>query len=189
MDYGYEYGYSSSLDGGSVGSAVAGAMIVVWIIVLAVSIISIIGMVKLFKKFGKPGWAAIVPIYNTWVLFEMGGLPGWLSLIPMVNYVCVYIAYFKIAQNLGKSTGFAICTIFFLPICMLIMAFDKSYPINNGGYYNNQMQGQPMNNGYYNGQMQGQPVNNYQQPMNQPPVQNMFVPNDGQNGQNPNQNM
>ncbi len=56
----------------------------------------------------------------------MGGLPGWLCLIPGVNGFCILAAYYQIAKKLGKSTGFAICTILFLPIFVLVMGFDKS---------------------------------------------------------------
>jgi len=30
-----------------------------------------------FVKAGRPGWAAIVPIYNGWVFFEISSKPGW----------------------------------------------------------------------------------------------------------------
>lgn len=134
-------------------------------------------MIKLYKKFNRPGWAPIVPIYNMWVLFEMGDLPGWLSLIPGVNGICTLVAYFQIAKKLGKSTGFAVCTIFFMPICVLIMSFDSSMPVNqniNNNYQgmNNNYQG--MNNNYQgmnNQQMNNaQNMVNNQQPMNQQPM-------------------
>ena len=34
------------------------------IIALAVGILQIVAMWKLFNKAGKPGWASIVPVYN-----------------------------------------------------------------------------------------------------------------------------
>ena len=139
-------------------------------------------MIKLFKKFGKPGWAPIVPIYNMWVLLEMGGLPGWLCLIPFANTVCIYVAYFQIAKKLGKSTGFCVCTIFFLPICLFIMAFDKSIPNNqevNNNFQGMNNQGQ-MNDNQFSGNNQ-QPIQ--QQPMFQQPSvsesqTNTFVPSE-----------
>ena len=167
MDYSYDYGYggydSMPIDSfDSSFSASAGPTL------------AVVGII--------PGWAPIVPIYNMWVLFEMGNLPGWLSLIPGVNGICTLVAYFQIAKKLGKSTGFAVCTIFFMPICVLIMSFDSSMPVNqnmNNNYQgmNNNYQG--MNNNYQG--MNNQQMNNaqnmvnnqqpmYQQPMNQQPM-------------------
>ena len=37
---------------------------VFWFKWLAVVIVTIAGMWKTFEKAGKPGWAAIIPIYN-----------------------------------------------------------------------------------------------------------------------------
>lgn len=178
MDFSYDYNYgygdygTTSMDGldSSFGMLSGAALAITVIISLAVFVVTLIAKIKLYKKFKKPGWAAVVPIYNTWVLFEMGGLPGWLSLIPGVNGICTLVAYFQIAQKLGKSTGFAVCTLIFLPICALIMGFDSSMPVNQN--MNNNFQG--MNNNNQN--MNNQPMNNAQnmvnnqQPMMQQPV-------------------
>ncbi len=134
---------------------------------LAVVIVELIAMIKLFKKFGKPGWAPIIPIYNMWVLLEMGGLPGWLCFIPGVNGLCILVAYFQIAKKLGKSTGFAVCTIFFLPICVLIMGFDKSTVVEQG--MNNNYNNQNMNNQHQMNNSQFMASN--QQPMQMPQQQ------------------
>lgn len=175
MDYGYDYSYGYGdfdVDAFNSASSMASTAIIVTLLIsLALVIVTLIAMIKLYKKFGRPGWAPIVPIYNMWVLFEMGGLPGWLCLIPFANGVCAYVAYFQIAKKLGKSTGFCVCTILFLPICLLIMAFDKSMP-------NNQL----MDNSYQSMNNQGQMNNsqfdiNNQQPMQQP-VANTFVSNE-----------
>ena len=49
-------------------------MMLVW---FAVVLILIISMWKIFTKAGKPGWAAIVPIYNIIVLLEIVCKPIW----------------------------------------------------------------------------------------------------------------
>ena len=38
---------------------------------LAIVIFSIITMWKIFEKAGEPGWASIIPIYNTYIEFEI----------------------------------------------------------------------------------------------------------------------
>ena len=191
MDYGYDYSYGYGEYDATVYDSVNGMTTAIatttLIIGLVVAIATLIAMIKLFKKFGKPGWAPIVPIYNMWVLLEMGGLPGWLCLIPFANGICVYIAYFQIAKKLGKSTGFCVCTIFFLPICLFIMAFDKSIPNNqevNNNIQSMNNQGQ-MNNNQFAGNnqqpIQQQPMMNINSEVNAPvqqPVANTFVPSE-----------
>ena len=41
-----------------------------WLVWLAVVILTIAGMWKTFEKAGKPGWAAIIPIYNIYVILR-----------------------------------------------------------------------------------------------------------------------
>jgi len=71
----------------------------------------IASMWKIFTKAGKPGWAAIIPIYNLIVLLEIAGKPLWwfiLMLIPFVNIVVFIMVLVSIARNFGKGVGFAI---------------------------------------------------------------------------------
>lgn len=88
------------------------------IIVLVIAIFVIAGMWKVFQKAGKPGWAAIIPIYNIIVLLEIAKKPTWwlilyfLGMIPLIGIfislavgVMVGIA---VAKNFGKSDGFGI---------------------------------------------------------------------------------
>ncbi len=83
-------------------------MMLVW---LAVLLIILISMWKIFEKAGKPGWAAIIPIYNVIVMLEIAGKPLWwfiLMLIPIVNFVVLIIVLIAFARNFGKGVGFAI---------------------------------------------------------------------------------
>ena len=57
--------------------AAAGAGLFIILIYLAIVLLMIASMWKVFTKAGKPGWAAIVPIYNTIVLLEIVGKPIW----------------------------------------------------------------------------------------------------------------
>ena len=44
-------------------------------IYLAIIVVVIAGLWKVFAKAGKPGWAAIIPIYNLIVLIQVAGKP------------------------------------------------------------------------------------------------------------------
>jgi len=98
---------------------------------LAVIFVCIAALWKTFEKAGKPGWAAIVPFYNTYVMLEIAGRPGWwllLMFIPFVNLIFSFIVSLDIARCFGKGAGFGV-GLFFLPfIFFSILAFgDAGY--------------------------------------------------------------
>jgi hypothetical protein len=99
------------------------------IIGLAVLVLWVASMWKVFTKAGKPGWAAIIPIYNVIVLLEIAGKPGWwivLYLIPVVSLIVSIIVLVSLANNFGKGVGFAL-GILFLPVIFLpILAFGSA---------------------------------------------------------------
>jgi len=111
--------------GGGIGGIIIG------LIYLAVIVIDIIGMWKIFVKAGKPGWAALIPIYNIIVLLEIIGKPVWwivLFLIPIVSLVIMIITFLKLAEVFGKSGGFAVGLILLAPIFIPILGFgDAKY--------------------------------------------------------------
>jgi hypothetical protein len=76
---------------------------------LAVLVLSIAGMWKVFTKAGKPGWASIVPVYNIIILLEIAGKPLWWTIfvfIPFANLVVLIIVWIEVAHRFGRSTGF-----------------------------------------------------------------------------------
>ena len=84
---------------------------IILVVYLAILITIIAGFWKVFTKAGKPGWAAIIPIYNIIVLLEVAGKPLWwviLFLIPVVNFVMLIIVCLAVAKNFGKSGAFGI---------------------------------------------------------------------------------
>lgn len=85
----------------------SGAM---FVFVIAVWVVMIASMWKVFEKAGKPGWAAIIPIYNAIILLEIVGKPIWwffLFLIPVVNLIIAIMVLMDLAKSFGKSAGFA----------------------------------------------------------------------------------
>ena len=82
---------------------------VFWIICIAIGIFYVATMWKVFEKAGKPGWASIIPIYNTIVMLQIAGRPIWwilLFLIPLVNIVIVIIMHIDISKAFGHGVGF-----------------------------------------------------------------------------------
>ncbi|NOZ34944.1 MAG: hypothetical protein GXO80_06565 [Chlorobi bacterium] len=102
---------------------------VVIIIYLAFLVFEIAALWKVFVKAGKPGWAAIVPIYNLIVLIEITGKPLWwfiLFLIPFVNYIFIVWVINLVSKSFGKEVGFTLGLIFLAPIFWPILGFGKA---------------------------------------------------------------
>jgi hypothetical protein len=108
------------------------------IICLAIGVVMIAAMWKLFTKAGQPGWAAIVPIYNIIVLLKIVGKPLWwliLFMIPFVNFVIMLLLCIELAKSFGKSTGFGIGLLFLGVIFFPMLAFGNDRymgPANSG---------------------------------------------------------
>lgn len=93
------------------GALFGGAFFVFFLLACTVAVIMIASMWKVFVKAGKPGWAAIIPIYILLILLEIAGRPGWwflLFLVPVLNFVMAIIVYLDLAKSFGKGAGFAV---------------------------------------------------------------------------------
>jgi Family of unknown function (DUF5684) len=111
------------------GAAVAGAGIGATLLYIAVLLAVIIGLWKVFTKAGKPGWAILIPIYNTIVMLEIAGRPIWwiiLLFIPFANIVVSIIVSIDIAKAFGKGIGFGLGLAFFPFIFYPILGYGSS---------------------------------------------------------------
>ena len=111
-------------DYGSGGMGVVGTLLYIVVIVFY-----IFCLWKIFVKAGKPGWAAIIPIYNLLVELEIVGRPWyWLLLmfIPVVDVVLGIIVLFRMSKVFGHGTGFGFGLLFLSFIFLPILAFDDS---------------------------------------------------------------
>ena len=117
-----DYSYSYTSHGKAPGP-------VFWICWLVFVVLMVAALWKVFAKAGQPGWAAIIPIVNTYFLIKVAGRPGWwliLIFIPLVGLVIWIILCIDVAKNFGKGTGFGI-GLFFLPfIFFLILGFGTA---------------------------------------------------------------
>ncbi len=113
MDYNY---------GGEMG-------VVGWIFYIAFIAFYLYCMWRIFVKAGKPGWAAIIPIYNIVMELEIIGRPWWwvlLMFVPLVNVVIAIIVLFDLAKVFGKGTGFGFGLLFLSFIFIPILAFGDA---------------------------------------------------------------
>lgn len=101
---------------------------VIWLIAIVVAIVSLVFMWKMFTKAGKPGWAAIVPIYNQVVTLQIIGRPVWwvvLMFIPFVNLWIWVVVLADLAKAYSRSVGFSVVLFFFTVIGYGVLAFSK----------------------------------------------------------------
>lgn len=137
---GLGYGtYSATSAASSAGIAAAfGTMLFAMLMpVLIMYIVVVIGMWKVFTKAGRPGWAAIIPIYNMYVITEISGQNGLLILINLIpgvgSIIWSIMVALKLAPAFGKDTGFAIGLILLGPIFYCILGFGSAQYTLGGG--------------------------------------------------------
>lgn len=129
MNYSYDYGYTTTVDSTEALGILAGVGVVSWIISMAICVVMIIAMWKIFKKAGKNGWEAIVPVYNIIVMLEISNIPVWqivFYFIPFANIYIMFKQYIELAKKFGKSSGFGVLTAFFPFICLPILGFGSA---------------------------------------------------------------
>jgi hypothetical protein len=115
---------AAAANGGDQGPGVG-----VYIFAILFSVLMIAAMWKVFTKAGKPGWAAIVPIYNIIVLLQIAGKPVWwiiLFFIPIVSLIIAILTYVALAERFGKGGGFAVGLVLLGPIFFPILGFGSA---------------------------------------------------------------
>ena len=114
--------YESTLSGG--------ALTAILLCSLAFTIFIWAAMWKVFVKAGQPGWAAIIPIYNTYIMTKIGGKPGWwvliILLVPIVNIIFAIWLINMVSKSFGKGEGFTAGLILLGIIFWPILGFGSS---------------------------------------------------------------
>ncbi len=108
---------------GAAGGIVAGLF---GLFYLAAIVLVIAGMWKTFVKAGKPGWGAIIPIYNMILLLQIAKRPLWwivLFFIPIVNLIIAILVSLDVAKYFGRGPGFGLGLAFLPFIFYLILGF------------------------------------------------------------------
>lgn len=86
---------------------------------------------KIFTKAGKPGWAALIPIYNIVVLLEILKMPLWwlaMFFVPCLNLVAAIMIALRLAKAFGKDTMFGVGIILLGIVFLPLLAFgDATY--------------------------------------------------------------
>ena len=107
------------------------------IVYIAIIVVEVAALWKVFVKAGQPGWAAIIPIYNLYVLLKVIGRPAWWLLlfvigviVPLVGWILLVvisiIIAIDLAKSFAKSSGFAVGLFFLNFIFVPILGFGES---------------------------------------------------------------
>lgn len=91
---------------------------------IVISVLLIVALWKIFEKAGEPGWAAIIPFYNTYVAFRVAGMNPWLFLllfIPLVNFVIAIVWAIKLGAAFGKGGVWSFFLLILLPFIGYVM--------------------------------------------------------------------
>lgn len=88
---------------------------------------------KIFKKAGRHGWAAIVPVYNEITYLKVSNLSAWwilILIIPVIGWaiygIIKIISNFTLADAYGKGILFGFGLLIFEIIFESILAFNKN---------------------------------------------------------------
>jgi len=103
----------------------------VWVLSLALLVLTLIGYWKVFTKIGLPGWMGIVPFVNIYMLFKARGQREpvvWLilCLIPCIQIIGLWFLANDTAELFGKELGWKIFLFIFPGLSHLILGFGSS---------------------------------------------------------------
>lgn len=88
---------------------------------------------RIYTKAGKPGWAAIIPVYRQIVMYQVCGLSPWLMLlwlVPILGWlvmsVIAIMKRFCLAKEFGRCSLFGFGLLFLPVIFQSIIAFHPA---------------------------------------------------------------
>ena len=129
-----------------------------WFVILAFFVLNIVAGWKIFEKAGQPGWASIVPFYNSYIRYKIFWGNGWLFFVPIVctvlggipllgtllaiiGVIISIVTLYKESVAFGHGIGFTLGLLFLSPIFNMILAFGQYhyYGIPQDGYSYDQM--------------------------------------------------
>jgi hypothetical protein len=90
----------------------------------------IIGGWLTFEKAKEPGWAFLIPFYNTLVILRIIRKPWWWLLlmlfVPILNIVLFIWTYNLLSKRFGKDEGFTVGLILLSIVFIPILGFGDS---------------------------------------------------------------
>lgn len=136
----YSTMYADSFAETSMIAGILGMVSSYMVVIIALVVLSVVAKWKIYSKAGKPGWASLIPIYNTVVMFQIVGLNPWLLcilLVPFVGWIAgvvfIIMVSFRLAKSFGKDIGWGFGLWLLSTIFNLILAFGSSEYVGPNG--------------------------------------------------------
>jgi hypothetical protein len=100
-------------------------------------VIYVIALWPVLVKAGRPGWGAIIPIYNIYLLVKIAGYHGAIVIlyfIPIVNLITAIVVAVGVGRAFGKGGAFSFFLLWLLSIIgYFIVGYGSSKYIGDGG--------------------------------------------------------
>lgn len=113
--YDYNYEVMKQYDGVAESWFSGGAIIFFVVLGIAVAVLMIAAMWRILTKAGRPGWAAIVPIYGNLQVIWAAGKPWWWIFILLIPIIGQTLLFYNLAKAFGKGIGYILLLVL-LPI-------------------------------------------------------------------------
>nr|WP_294858063.1 DUF5684 domain-containing protein [uncultured Fluviicola sp.] len=110
-----------------------------FIVYFGIIALMIISMWKVYEKANKPGWAAIVPVYNLIIMLEIAKKPTWwvaMYFVPVANIVFMIMTMNGVSKNFGKDEGFTVGMVLLGIVFWPILAFGSARYVDNKAMVN-----------------------------------------------------
>ncbi len=106
-----------------------------------------------FEKAGKPGWYALIPLWNIYQMVKLAGMSGWsmlLLFVPIVNLFYAFGLNMRIARNFGQSEGFGVGLTLFGLFFWPLLAFGPAEYVGHPAHIRKRTTDQDGNSLYQN---------------------------------------
>jgi len=111
-------------------AAVYGVLSIIWLFAIAIGVFQIIGVWKMYKKAGIPGWHSLIPVLNIYDWLRMAGFNVIWSLIGSVGTILgiIFIAV-ESASNNENAMAFSAVLMFILGIIAVVLQIMSCFKI------------------------------------------------------------
>jgi len=112
----------------SSSSGAAGGIVFV-ILYLALIVLMLASLWKIFAKMTQPGWYGIIPIFNYCVIAKQSGKDWWwglLPLVPCIGIIFLIILWNELAKMFGKGVGYTVGIVILPFIFLPMLAFGSA---------------------------------------------------------------
>ena len=104
-------------------------VVILIVIGLALLVLMIVAMWKIFEKAGEEGWKCIIPIYSNIVLLKIVGKPWWWLLLTIIPYIGAIWGVWQLnmlSKSFGKEEGYTVGIVFLPFVFLPMLAFGDA---------------------------------------------------------------